>query len=166
MEKFGKYPRKIIIIVVFAFSILLAMTACKPKQIVLERTDTVRAVSYVRDTLRIETLRTEYKERYDSVAPVLDSAGRVVAYDRWHWRNTSSADVREMERLREVADSLRQSKAVVKTVPVTIEKRVEVNVLKWWQRVLMILGALSLLIFILWAYRRVYSRKDAEAQRG
>lgn len=166
MEKFSKYLRNIISISVTVFMMIPILVSCKTKKEYFERTDTVKAVSYVRDTLRIETLRTQYKERYDSVAPVLDSAGRVVAYDRWHWRNTSSADVREMERLREVADSLRQSKAVVKTVPVTIEKRVEVNVLKWWQRVLMILGALSLLIFILWAYRRVHSRKGAEAQRG
>lgn len=155
MEKFGKYPRKIIIIVVFAFSILLAMTACKPKQIVLERTDTVRAVSYVRDTLRIETLRTQYKERWDSVAPVVDSAGRVVAYDRWHWRNTTTADVREMERLRQVADSLRHSKAIVNTVPVEVVNVKEVNILKWWQKALMAVGLAALVFLGFKIYRTI-----------
>ena len=115
-----------------------------PVERVVAHTDT-----FYRSRLRIDTLRMvervyEADFRYDSIAPILDSLNRVIGFDRYHFREFTKKDSREIERLQAVIDSLRSVKrdSVDRPVPYPVERE-----LTRWERVKMDAGefALSLL---------------------
>lgn len=120
---------------------LIALSGCKAHQAanVVARTDTVRL--YSTDTIRV----TDYRLKVDSVKVrdttkvYLDGDTKVVERTKYvdRWRIDSSG----ISALRVRCDSL--SRATATTQVVT--KTETVNVLKWWQRVLMYAGAAALL---------------------
>ena len=120
---------------------LIALSGCKAHQAanVVTKTDTVRL--YSTDTIRV----TDYRLRVDSVKVrdttkvYLDGDTKVVERTKYvdRWRIDSSG----ISALRVRCDSL--SRATATTQVVT--KTETVNVLKWWQRVLMYAGAAALL---------------------
>lgn len=116
------------------------------------RTDTVFRM--VRDS-SVTASALHEKERVeirDSIAPVVDSTGRVVAYDRWHWRTIHSDTYDEKSRLHNHNDTalstIIRTDTVVKEkiamAPPSGEKGKESG-LRWWQKVLMALGVITLL---------------------
>ena len=116
------------------------------------RTDTV--IRWVRDSsVTASALRErERVEIRDSTAPVVDSTGRVVAYDRWHWRTTLSDTHDETSRWRNRNDSATSTiirtdtmVKVTKTEPHASCEKGMTRGLRWWQKVLMALGVIALI---------------------
>lgn len=102
--------------VIFIIGIMLALLCgCTrkvyvPVERVVAHTDTL-----YRSRLRVDTLRMvervyEADFCYDSIAPILDSLNRVIGWDRYHFRELTKKDSREIERLQAVIDSLRAVK--------------------------------------------------------
>lgn len=119
---------------------LIALSGCKAHQAVnvVTKTDTVRL--YSTDTIRV----TDYRLKVDSIKVrdttkvYLDGGTKVVERTKYvdRWRIDSTGIVA----LRVRCDSL--SKAAATTQVVT--KTETVNVLKWWQRVLMGVGGIAI----------------------
>lgn len=140
----------------FAMALMMALAltaACScTRKVYTEQlrvqTDTVVKIHYTvsHDTVRIsERLSSEVR---DSIAPVLDSAGRVVAYDRWHWRYIGSQSQSDRSSLHTSLDSLKQSGQNESVV----EKRVEVErPLSATQWLLSYLG-LAFIAFAVWVF--------------
>lgn len=116
------------------------------------RTDTV--FRWVRDSsVTASALRErERVEIRDSIAPVVDSTGMVVAYDRWHWRTTLSDTHDEKSSWRNRNDTA--SSTIIRTDTVVKEAMGKPNAsgdrgntrgLRWWQKVLMALGVIALI---------------------
>lgn len=88
------------------------------------RTDTV--THYINSTDSVTVIERIYESdtRYDSIAPVVDSLGRVLGYERWHFRESTKKDSREIDRLRSLVDSLRAVKrdSVDRPVPYPVER--------------------------------------------
>ncbi len=107
------------------------------------RTDTV--THYVSNTDSVTVIEHVYESdtRYDSVAPILDSLNRVIGWDRYHFRESTKKDSREMQRLQSLVDSLKSTRAdsVEKQVPYPVEKTVKVErPLSWLQKTMIALG--------------------------
>lgn len=136
--------------VIFFIGILLALLCgCTrkvyvPVERVVAHTDTLYQSRLRVDTLRMIERVYEADFRYDSIAPILDSLNRVIGWDRYHFRELTKKDSREIERLQAVIDSLRAVKrdSVDRPVPYPVERE-----LTRWEQVKMDAGgfALSLL---------------------
>lgn len=115
-----------------------------PVERVVAHTDTLYQSRLRVDTLRMVERVYEADFRYDSIAPILDSLNRVIGWDRYHFRELTKKDSREIERLQAVIDSLRAVKrdSVDRPVPYPVERE-----LTRWEQVKMDAGgfALSLL---------------------
>ncbi|MDE6235822.1 MAG: hypothetical protein K2M56_08745 [Muribaculaceae bacterium] len=147
--------------------IILSLGGCssvKRKYIPMEstviRTDTVHHTQRLieRDTVTI--LEHILEQRTDSVAPILDSLGRMVGYDHWRIIDRSASLSVENVRLRAQLDSIKQQGTVAEKdrEPYPVEVPVETNVLRWWQKALMGIGITGLitigLIIAVWIRRR------------
>lgn len=102
-----------------------------PLESVTSRTDTVYSVKFRVDSVKSIERIFETDNRYDSVAPILDSLNRVIGWDRYHFRETTKINNREIERLRAENDSLKAVKrdSVEKLVPYPVERTLS----KWEQ---------------------------------
>lgn len=138
---------------------LLACAGCSPRVVTQERTvtatDTVTEYIAITDTLRLTERVYESDVRYDSIAPILDSLNRVIGWDRYHFRELTKKDEREMERLRAVVDSLyRASRDTVKELvpaPYPVEKIVKVEKPRpWWLIGLAAIGGLTLICIVVY----------------
>lgn len=116
---------------------LASMCSCSRKVYTEQilRTDTVvqirREVS--RDTVRIsERVVAEVR---DSIAPVVDSMGRVVAWDRWHWRTLSADKDNHTASVANVNDSTKSGRTLIRQSVVT-----KATPVAWWQKALMWVG--------------------------
>lgn len=113
-----------------------------------------RQVSVERDTLVVRERSVESCR--DSVAPLLDSLGRVIGYDRWHFverrSHTDERRLRQLATLDSVHDSSASSEVMRQPYPVEVP--VEVNRLHLWQKFLIALG----LVFGIGASIRVVMR--------
>lgn len=115
--------RKIVVILL----LLLVATACtKHIYVPVETTHTEYIVQHTRDTLT----------RSDSVYVHEYTKGDTVMIEKWRERIVYRSIA--------TADTVLVTDTVPKPYPVEVVK--EVNVLKWWQRVLMWSGGISLLI--------------------
>lgn len=89
------------------------------------RTDTV--THYINGTDSVTVIERVYESdtRYDSIAPIVDSLGRVLGYERWHFRERTQKDSREIERLKSLVDSLKAMKrdSVDRPVPYPVERK-------------------------------------------
>lgn len=127
--------------VAFSLCAAILMVGCAKKVYVpVERertvhiTDTVTVIKLIvrGDTVRERTHESE--QVYDSVAPILDSLNRVIGWERWHFRERTKTDEKEIKRLNHEIDSLKTSKrdTVTEIVPqpYPVEKE-----LSGWERV-------------------------------
>lgn len=140
-----------IMMVISALVILSLTGGCSrrvylPVESVSERIDTIhhREVILEHDTFtRIERVK---ESRLDSIAPILDSAGKMIGYDRWHIIDRSFWLEERNARLMAMIDSLREERIASDIVsePYPVEVVREVNRLRWWQKGLMWIGAIGL----------------------
>lgn len=140
-----------ILMVISALVILSLTGGCSrrvylPVESVSERIDTIhhREVILEHDTFtRIERVK---ESRLDSIAPILDSAGKMIGYDRWHIIDRSFWLEERNARLMAMIDSLREERLASDIVsePYPVEVVREVNRLRWWQKGLMWIGAIGL----------------------
>lgn len=140
-----------IMMVISALVILSLTGGCSrrvylPVESVSERIDTIhhREVILEHDTFtRIERVK---ESRLDSIAPILDSAGKMIGYDRWHIIDRSFWLEERNARLMAMIDSLREERLASDIVsePYPVEVVREVNRLRWWQKGLMWIGAIGL----------------------
>lgn len=127
-----------------------------PKESVTHTTDTVIKVEHIleRDTVR-ESERI-YIERRDSIAPILDSLGRMIGQDRWHIIHERNESSRELSRLRAALDSLTAVKSEQTLIrePYPVVQVQEVNRLKWWQKILQGVGVICLIAGAAWIIKK------------
>lgn len=124
----------------------------------------------VRDTaknVRIITLRDSSATHTetstvirDSIAPIIDSVGRLIGYDRYHYRETTRRTDNRSKQLMAIIDSLKQVNESIqyreKPVPYPVVKEVAYPVVKeverkktWWEKTLNTLGQTTLVILAL-----------------
>lgn len=121
-------------------ALVLLLCGCRTQKAVEWRTvtDTVRVAST--DTVRLTDFRykVDSVRVRDTVKVYLEGGTKVVERTKWvdRWRIDSTG----ISELRVRCDSLSRAKADTKVV----EKPVEVNVLRWWQRLLMGIGGIAL----------------------
>ncbi len=138
--------------IVTFLTLVLLLCGCRTQKAVEWRTvtDTVRVAST--DTVRLTDFRykVDSVRVRDTVKVYLDGGTKVVERTKWvdRWRIDSTG----INELRVRCDSLSRAKADTKVV----EKPVEVNVLRWWQRLLMGIGGIALTAGAAYAgYRRL-----------
>lgn len=124
----------------------IALTACTRKVYVpventVLRTDTVYKVKLHTDSVTVTERVYESDARYDSIAPILDSLNRVIGWDRYHFRENTKKDSREIDRLRAQVDSLKAARvdSVEKQIPYPVEKP-----LTKWERAKLDVGGMAL----------------------
>lgn len=108
-----------------------------PTERVVTHTDTLYQSRLRVDTMRLTERVYEADFRYDSIAPILDSLGRVIGMDRYHFYESTKINEREIRRLQSQVDSLIAVKqdSVYVSVPVPVERE-----LTKWERVRMDAG--------------------------
>lgn len=133
-------------VALFVLTVLLLMGGCTKKVYVPVENTTVRTDTvtyYINNTDSVTIIEHVYEAdtRYDSIAPILDSLNHVIGWDRYHFRESTKKDSREMERLRAVVDSLRAVKrdSVDRPVPYPVERP-----LSKWERTKMDFGGMFL----------------------
>lgn len=129
-----------------------------PVENVTVRTDTVHHTEHIveRDTVtRIERIA---ETRLDSIAPILDSSGRMIGYDRWHVIDRSSALQESNNRLTAIVDSLKQRGVSTEKIrePYPVERK-----LTKWEKMKMDIGGIAigvlaviLCIAVLWLIKK------------
>lgn len=125
----------------------ILISGCSPKvqyvpvESVTSRTDTVYSVKVRVDSVKSIERIFESDNCYDSVAPILDSLNRVIGWDRYHFRETTKINDREMERLRAENDSLKAVKrdSVERMVPYPVERP-----LTSWEQTKMDFGGMAI----------------------
>lgn len=151
-------------IALFVLTVLLLMGGCTttkyvPVETVTSRTDTVYSAKVRVDSVKVIERIYESDTRYDSIAPILDSLNNVIGWDRYHFRETTKKDEREMARLQSLVDSLRAVKqdTVVKCVPYPVERKLT----KWEQTKMdfggMFLGGMVVAVIaavVIWIVKR------------
>lgn len=112
-----------------------------PMENTILRTDTV--TRHINNTDSVTVIEHVYESdaRYDSIAPILDSLGRVIGFDRWHFRQTIQNNSREMQRLQSLVDSLRavSNDSIEKPVPYPVERK-----LTRWEQAKMDFGGIAI----------------------
>lgn len=108
-----------------------------PVESVTVRTDTLYRSRLRTDTVKVTERVYESDTRYDSIAPILDSLNRVIGWDRYHFRENTKMNDRELQRLQSLVDSLRAVKrdSVDRPVPYPVERD-----LTRWEKVKMEAG--------------------------
>ncbi len=121
---------------VAALCALLLLCACSrkvyvPVQGTVLRTDTVK--HYINNTDSVTVIERIYEAdtRYDSIAPILDSLNRVIGWNRYHFRESTKKDGREIQRMQSLVDSLKSARvdSVERQVPYPVER----SLTKWEQ---------------------------------
>ncbi|MGM9863668.1 MAG: hypothetical protein ACI305_05345 [Lepagella sp.] len=114
----------------------LLLCACSRKVYVpvqndARHTDTVK--HYINNTDSVTVIERIYEAdtRYDSIAPILDSLNRVIGWDRYHFRESTKKDSREIQRMQSLVDSLKSARvdSVERQVPYPVER----SLTKWEQ---------------------------------
>lgn len=105
------------------------------------RTDTVRHYLANTDSITVVERIYESDTRYDSIAPILDSLNRVIGWDRYHFRESTKKDERELKQLQAQVDSLKAVKidSVKVSVPYPVERE-----LTRWEKVKMDAGGIAI----------------------
>lgn len=125
--------------IVAAVTLVIALALCGctstryvPVERVTHHTDTVTRHTRTTDTLTLFERIYESDTRYDSIAPILDSLNRVIGWDRYHFREVTKKDEREMKRLQSLVDSLMavRQDSIDRPVPYPVERK-----LTAWERV-------------------------------
>lgn len=140
---------RVLIIFVLSFlvcGIITALCSCTrkiyvPVESTVTRKDTVTHYISSTDSVTVTERIYEADTRYDSIAPILDSLGRVLGYERWHFRETTKKDEREITRLQSLVDSLRAVKrdSIDRPVPYPVERE-----LTRWERTKQTVGGMAI----------------------
>lgn len=125
---------------------LVALCGCTrkiyvPVENTAMRTDTVRHYLTSTDSVTVVERIYESDTRYDSIAPILDSLNRVIGWDRYHFRESTKKDERELKQLQAQVDSLKAVKidSVKVSVPYPVERE-----LTRWEKVKMDAGGIAI----------------------
>lgn len=126
--------------------LLVLATGCSRKVYVPVENTTVKTdtvTHYINNTDSVTVIERVYESdtRYDSIAPILDSLNRVIGWDRYHFRESTKKDSREMQRMQALVDSLKAVKrdSVEKPVPYPVERE-----LSRWERAKMDFGGMAI----------------------
>lgn len=121
---------KILILILIVCLCGCSKRVSEPVERIVMQTDTVWQWREIRraDTVRLRDSRFIFS--YDSIAPVVDSTGRVTGYDRHHYRYVGGERDADVRRSLAVSDTLRRHQ-------MSADKRVEVRREKssagiWW----------------------------------
>lgn len=159
----------IFLLSLFIGGIITALCGCTskiyvPVECVKWHTDTVTHYISSTDSVTVTERIYEADTRSDSIAPILDSLGRVIGYERWHFREVTKKDEREITRLQSLVDSLRAVKrdSIDRPVPYPVERK-----LTRWERTKQDIGgiaigaviALTLAAVIIWIAKSKSKRK-------
>lgn len=118
-----------------AFLFVMALTSCKSIEYVpveTVRTDTVYQNKVMRDSV------------YCHDSTLIYTKGDTVFRDRWNMKHVYHLDT----------NTVYQAKIVKEPQPYPVVK--EVNVLHWWQKVLMYVGAIFILLLINWILHKLH----------
>lgn len=126
--------------------LLVLATGCTRKVYVPVENTTVKTdtvTHYINNTDSVTVIERVYESdtRYDSIAPILDSLNRVIGWDRYHFRESTKKDSREMQRMQALVDSLKAVKrdSVEKPVLYPVERE-----LSRWERAKMDFGGMAI----------------------
>lgn len=164
-DRLGIFVTAVAVLLIIAMLMLAVGCTRKvyvPEERVTVRTDTVYSRS---EALRVDTIWRVSDSSLivrDSVAVRLDSQNRVAGYDYYHFRDLRKTDDTRLVSLQTMIDSLRRIRAdsVAVREPYAVETIREVNRLRWWQKILMGCGVLSILFITITIVRR-YRRKNS-----
>lgn len=151
-------------------SALLLSGGCTRKVYVPVENTVLRTDTVYRSQLRVDSVKLiehvyETDTRYDSIVPILDSLNNVIGWDRYHFRETTKMNNREIARLQSLVDSLRavRQDTVIKQVPYPVERELT----KWEQTKQdvggMAIGALAIAIVVAvtaWIVKHKQRRKS------
>ena len=107
-------------------------------------TDTVFRASDSLTRIRWVTHTVDSTVIHDSTVINRDASGNVTGTDRWHVRDRIVYRSDSLDRYKSLYASLLKNHSDVKPVPYPVIRYREVNVLSWWQKLLMWTGAVSL----------------------
>lgn len=132
-----------------------------PVESVVYRTDTVHHTERIIERDTVERTERIVESRIDSIAPILDSIGRMIGYDRWHIIDRSSSLEEKNARLTSTIDSLEAREVNTDKIrePYPVEVVKEVNRLRWWQKALMAVGIIALIGICIALRQLIKSRK-------
>ena len=118
---------------IIACAMITLCAGCKSVETVVVKehhTDTLKITQHQRDSVWL----------HDSIQ--VTEKGDTIRIEKWHTKYIE----------KEVHDTLYQSKRDSIPYPVEVTKEVAAP-LKWWQKTLMYLGVLTILIFFIWVWR-------------
>ena len=118
---------------IIACAMITLCAGCKSVETVVVKehhTDTLKITKHQRDSVWL----------HDSIH--VTEKGDTIRIEKWHTKYIEKA----------VHDTLYQSKRDSIPYPVEVTKEVAAP-LKWWQKTLMYLGVLTILIFFIWVWR-------------
>lgn len=126
--------------------LLVLASGCSRKVYIPVENTTVKTdavTHHINNTDSVTVIERVYESdtRYDSIAPILDSLNRVIGWDRYHFRESTKKDSREMQRMQALVDSLKAVKrdSVEKPVPYPVERE-----LSRWERTKMDFGGMAI----------------------
>lgn len=152
-------------ILLCACSISCTRKVYVPVQSTIHRVDTIHSTRHTTDAIRDIRHIYERDYRLDSIAPILDSLGRVTGWDRHHFRELTKIDQQLIARMQATIDSLQQIKAdtIYREVPVHADNNIQHSTSKitkvpFYHRFLSAIGVISLfagsLILLAWYLKR------------
>ena len=147
----------------------LTLLGCKGKEIVTESVRTEYIDRYIHDTIRVDNLtqiidsirESVIESRRDCVVIVKDTAGNVINFSQWHFRDKTKELSHERTKVdstayyRSIVDSLRRIKNDSTYITKTIEKE-----LSLWDRMKVKFGGLAFvivaatIIYLTWFIKR------------
>ena len=160
---------KIIMILLCACSISCTRKVYVPVQSTIHHIDTIHSTRHTTDTIRDIRHIYERDYRLDSIAPILDSLGRVIGWDRHHFRELTKMDQQLIARMQATIDSLQQIKAdtIYRELPVPADNiqhsTSKITKVPFYYRLLSAIGIISLfagsLILLARYLKRRYIRR-------
>lgn len=118
---------------IIACAMITLCTGCKSVETVVVKehhTDTLKIMKHQRDSVWL----------HDSIK--VTEKGDTIRIEKWHTKYIEKA----------VHDTLYQSKRDSIPYPIEVTKEVAAP-LKWWQKTLMYLGVITIIIFFVWVWR-------------
>lgn len=141
---------KIIMILLCACSISCTRKVYVPVQSTIHHIDTIHSTRHTTDTIRDIRHIYERDYRLDSIAPILDSLGRVIGWDRHHFRELTKMDQQLIARMQATIDSLQQIAAdtIYRELPVPADNiqhsTSKITKVPFYYRLLSAIGVISL----------------------
>lgn len=170
MEDFNNDPwmtvKGLLILVITAVVMLLMMASCSTIRYVentVEVHDTVTHVRIVKDSIKLETLRTDTFLQHDSIRIIVtqNEKGGIIRTDReayfwreaWHNSEMTQIELREKnDSLRSAVDRMQNKKEIVKQEPPTVMQKLKLKT--WWVLLIIVILESTLLYLIHYATKK------------